>query len=68
MSKQTKTIEVNGETLELIKHGGGCCVCHLRQIGIENFKFGEVSECVKLTKGICVKSMGSHFKLKKQMK
>jgi len=68
MSKENQTIEVNGKTLELIPSGGGCCTCYLKRVGINNFAFGKVAECVKITNGICVKSMGSYFKLKKETK
>jgi len=66
--KENQTIELNGEILELISSGGGCCTCYLKHIGINSFAFGKVSECVKITNGLCVKSMGSHFKLKKETK
>jgi len=61
----SKTIELNKETLELITDGGGCCVCHLRNVGVENFEFGKIAECVRLTNNLCTKNMGSYFKLKK---
>ena len=62
MSKETKTIEVNGETLELIDDGQGCALCHLADT--ERPKNGQVAKCVELTNGICLK-MGCHLKLKK---
>ena len=59
-----KTKTVNGKEYELTDNGGGCSVCDLQLIGINNFVHGEVSECVKLTDSVCTKNMGSYFKLK----
>ena len=61
---ENKTKIVNGKEYELTDNGGGCSVCDLRLIGLNKFVHGEVSECVKLTDGICSKNMGSYFKLK----
>lgn len=66
--KEKITFELNGETLELVSNGGGCCACRLNSIGVDNFAFGEIAECVKITNNLCTKSMGAYFKLKKEVK
>ena len=62
MTKITKTIEVNGETLELIDDGQGCALCYLAQT--KRPQPGKVAKCVIDTDGMCLKP-GLRFKLKK---